>query len=382
VGLYTLAIDAAINPAPGMTERAEVIVASPLKNASEAADELRPTPGPTGNRIATTSRAQISIGQLVGLRNGPPPAPDGEPPTTPEDVSATAVSGARVDVSWTSSSDNVGVHHYSVRRAVVESGTPGPFTEVAQATTTTFADVSVTGTTTYRYVVVAVDADGNESETSDHADATTPVAIVWRGSTTAFGKGATSLTLTRPGTAVTGDMLIAVIDLRSSATVVPPGGWTEILSVQNRTALRQAAYWHVLSAGDPASYQWTWPGATVAGGSLLAYSGVDSLNPIDDSGSQLSGNSVVMTAPPITTTVSGAVVLAIFGHAADGTIAVPAGLAARAFIAVTGPSAKLSLLVADETRASPGMVAARTTTASKSAVSIGSSIALRPASDP
>ena len=90
--------------------------------------------------------------------------PDTEVPTTPTDLTATAVSGTRIDLAWTASTDNVGVTGYNIFRGGVQVGT---------SSTVNFSDTALQPSTTYVYTVVAFDAAGNTSDSSDSASATT-----------------------------------------------------------------------------------------------------------------------------------------------------------------------------------------------------------------
>jgi beta-lactamase superfamily II metal-dependent hydrolase len=95
--------------------------------------------------------------------------PDTTAPTAPGSLVASAVSTTEIDLSWTASTDNVGVKDYRVYR-----GTDGvTFSLAGTSTTTGFADLGLTAGTTYSYRVTAVDAAGNESSPSS-ASATTP----------------------------------------------------------------------------------------------------------------------------------------------------------------------------------------------------------------
>jgi chitodextrinase len=89
---------------------------------------------------------------------------DTTPPSAPTNLSATARSGA-VDLTWTASTDNVGVVDYQVLR----DGFP-----VGTATATSYTDTAVQPQTTYAYSVVARDAANNSSPPSNVATATTP----------------------------------------------------------------------------------------------------------------------------------------------------------------------------------------------------------------
>src|SRR5205814_985503 len=77
----------------------------------------------------------------------------------------TAVSSSQINLSWTASTDNVGVSGYRVYRSWEESRV---------ATTTAYANTGLAPSTTYSYTVAAYDAAGNLSAQSASASATTP----------------------------------------------------------------------------------------------------------------------------------------------------------------------------------------------------------------
>lgn len=88
-------------------------------------------------------------------------------PTAPPALTATAVSPTEVDLSWSPSTDNVGVDHYQIIR-------DGAKMADTAGAGTTYGDTTVVGTTTYTYTVMAVDAAGNVSAPSPPATVTTP----------------------------------------------------------------------------------------------------------------------------------------------------------------------------------------------------------------
>jgi beta-glucanase (GH16 family)/fibronectin type 3 domain-containing protein len=94
---------------------------------------------------------------------------DTQPPTAPANLSVTAQTATSVSLSWTASTDNVGVTGYTVYRGTTAVGTLG-------GTTTTYTDSSLTPGTTYSYTVVASDAAGNKSAASTGVSATTAAA--------------------------------------------------------------------------------------------------------------------------------------------------------------------------------------------------------------
>lgn len=96
---------------------------------------------------------------------------DSQAPTAPTGVSGTAVSISQVNLSWTASTDNVGVTGYKVYRCAGASCSN--FTQIGTPTGTSYNDTGLTVSTTYRYQVSAVDAEGNESSRSSTVTVTT-----------------------------------------------------------------------------------------------------------------------------------------------------------------------------------------------------------------
>ncbi len=91
--------------------------------------------------------------------------PDTEAPTVPTNLNATAISGTRVDLTWTASTDNVGVTGYKVFRDSAQVGT---------SPTASYSDTTCSPNTTYSYTVSAYDAALNESAQSAPDVVTTP----------------------------------------------------------------------------------------------------------------------------------------------------------------------------------------------------------------
>ena len=96
---------------------------------------------------------------------------DTQKPTVPSITSGTAVSSSRVDLAWTTSTDNVGVTGYTVYR----NGSPISTTTGPSATT--YSDLTVSPSTTYNYTVDAFDAANNHSNQSSVKVVTTPAVV-------------------------------------------------------------------------------------------------------------------------------------------------------------------------------------------------------------
>jgi chitodextrinase len=95
----------------------------------------------------------------------PAPYEDSVPPSAPSGLAATATSSSSVSLSWTASTDNVGVVGYNIFRNGTKVGT---------STTTPYSDNGLASNTTYTYTVTAFDAAGNASPASNSVTVTTP----------------------------------------------------------------------------------------------------------------------------------------------------------------------------------------------------------------
>jgi chitodextrinase len=100
------------------------------------------------------------------------PPPDTTPPTAPTNLTSTSTSSTQISLSWTASTDNVGVTAYKVERC---SGAGcANFVQIAAPTATTFNDTGLTASTSYSYRVRATDAAGNNSSYSNVFSTATP----------------------------------------------------------------------------------------------------------------------------------------------------------------------------------------------------------------
>ncbi|MFF1572274.1 DUF4434 domain-containing protein [Leifsonia sp. NPDC058292] len=90
-------------------------------------------------------------------------------PSVPSSLSATSSGVTSVALSWTASTDNVGIAGYKLYRG-------GSLVKVIQGTGTTFTDAGLSPSTSYSYRLAAFDAAGNVSAQSTAASATTAAA--------------------------------------------------------------------------------------------------------------------------------------------------------------------------------------------------------------
>ena len=88
-------------------------------------------------------------------------AADTTPPSAPTGLTAHRASTTRIDLTWTASTDNVGVTGYRVERCQGNNCTN--FAQVGTPTTTNLSDTGLPANTIYRFRVRAADAAGNLS---------------------------------------------------------------------------------------------------------------------------------------------------------------------------------------------------------------------------
>ncbi len=133
----------------------------------DIAEDRKVTAVGTYSATAPLTSSGRWIMQMVAFRAA---SGDTTPPTAPSNLTAT-LSGSQINLSWTASTDNVGVTGYRVERC------QGPgcssFVQIATATTTTYSDTGL-GAGSYSYRVRATDAAGNLSPYSNIASATIP----------------------------------------------------------------------------------------------------------------------------------------------------------------------------------------------------------------
>lgn len=112
-----------------------------------------------GNESAKSTAVSMSTANL----------PDATPPTIPLNVLVTAVSSSTVTLSWSPSSDNVGVTGYKV---YVDG-----LSLVSLGNVTSYQVTGLTQSTTYSFNITAFDAEGNESQFSQTVSETTTLPI-------------------------------------------------------------------------------------------------------------------------------------------------------------------------------------------------------------
>ncbi len=125
---------------------------------------LSPSTGYTFSVYAYDSQSNSSPQSNSVNATTQAPIVDTTPPSVPTNLSANAISSSQINLSWTASTDNVGVTGYDIYRGGVQIGT---------SATNGYSDSGLAASTQYTYTVSAYDASGNNSAQSTSASATT-----------------------------------------------------------------------------------------------------------------------------------------------------------------------------------------------------------------
>ena len=222
------------------------------------------------------------------------PGQDTTPPTAPSNLTATAASASQINLSWTASTDNVGVTGYLVERC---SGAGcSNFAQIGTPPSTSFSDTGLTASTSYSYRVRATDAAGNLSAYSNTATATTTGTT---GGTIKFIQGtyqtpqspSTSVAVTYTAAQSAGDLNVVAVGWNDTTSTVSSitdtSGNTYVLAVGPTvgTALTQSIYYakNIAAAAAGANTVTVRFSAAAAFPDvrILEYSGLNPTSPLD-----------------------------------------------------------------------------------------------------
>lgn len=159
--------------------RVERCSGSSCTNYSQIATPTTTSYSDTGRSASTTYRYRVratdattNLSGYSSVANATTPAVDTKAPTTPGNLTAIPASSTQINLSWSASTDNVGVTQYLVERCTGASCTN--YIQIGTPTATSYNDTGLTVSATYRYRMRAKDAANNLSVYSTVVNATTP----------------------------------------------------------------------------------------------------------------------------------------------------------------------------------------------------------------
>lgn len=203
------------------------------------------------------------------------------------------------------------------------------------------------------------------------------ITLVGSTSNATGNAGAGDLTLAYPAGLQLDDILIAQIAVRGNRNITPPAGWTLINRTVNSNELTQAVYLRRAGATNPVA-EWEFSNSDRAGGSMIAYRGVDPVVPVNVFSANTS-TSASVTASSVTPTVTDTQLVGLFALARGGSgFTPPAGMSEHEDLATAGNNG-ITVALTDEAYA--GGTAAtgnRTAIAEHSNDGIAHLVALQP----
>jgi hypothetical protein len=199
-----------------------------------------------------------------------------------------------------------------------------------------------------------------------------------------------TLSLPRPSGVAAGDVLIAHVVLHTHSfnadPLGPPAGWNEVRVDTDANHVTAGVFWRLATGSEPADYTFTNnSGDTTqqATGVVLAYRGLDTIDPIDDDAvaTDITGSDTVV-APSLTTSHPGGRLLSLVGVYGNdqGPADPPGSMTERYESTVVSETAVIEVLgeAADEVLPSAGATGTRTTSVPGTDTSVVQAIALRP----
>lgn len=185
----------------------------------------------------------------------------------------------------------------------------------------------------------------------------------YRSANTTLNLSSNSVQVTVPTGTVNGDLLLALIYFNdSTVNITAPAGWTIVDSI-NTTITAKAILYSRIALSEPANYTWNFDLTARNHGLMTAYSGANTVSPINAHGVQGNDLGSNCIAPSITTVVDNCllVFLGQMDSSLSTTWTAPAGMTER-FDANEVSSSE----VADVVLASAGASGTKTATPSDS----------------
>jgi hypothetical protein len=177
------------------------------------------------------------------------------------------------------------------------------------------------------------------------------------------GSGSSELIIQTPAGVTAGDVLIASVGKRQLGTgITPPAGWTLVLDTTTNADVQQATFYTVLTSTPATSYTFLLGGTTRGTGGIVAYSGVDTNNPIDASAARVNASGSIV-APSVTTAQPNSMVLASYSQADSTSFTQGSGMTKRYDVTSSGggkPDTKIASAGQDSLQAAAGASGTKT----------------------
>lgn len=273
-------------------------------------------------------RATDAAGNLSGYSNIPtvltPAASDTTSPSAPANLTATPVSTSQINLSWSASTDNVGVTGYRLERCLGSGCTS--FSQIATPTGPTYSDTGLTASTPYSYRVSATDAAGNISGFSNTVSVVTlaaqgnPPAIAFVQAKYATPHPSQSVvTVTFSAAQTAGDLNVAVVGWNDTSATVSSVSDTSgnlytlaIGPTRVSGAITQSIYYakNILAAAANSNVLTVRFSASAISPDIriLEYKGLDPASPLDVASAATGNNSTSASPSAVTSNANDLIV--------------------------------------------------------------------------
>ena len=202
------------------------------------------------------------------------------------------------------------------------------------------------------------DCDGQYAPGNPNAE------IVFRGVASAIAE-ATSFTIPKPTGTIQDDVMIASIGIRPETIIItPPSGWTLVRRMNNTNQFQNslAVYIKVAGTSEPSDYMWSFSATGRCSGGILAFSGVDTTNPINVENGQSTPHSLSHSTPSVTTTVANTILVTSHTFSSTATWIEPNGMTEAFDVAGRGQTTGGSYVLQTTAGNTGGKVATAVTT--------------------
>jgi hypothetical protein len=262
---------------------------------------------------------------------------------------------------------------YDVYRA---SAADGPYEKLnaSPLTTAAYRDTSAPrGTSHYRVIAIV---NGTPSLPASVA-AVRQIHLV--GASSGASRTSSTLQLDVPPAPQVGDLMIATVTTAAASTITAPPGWTAVRTDTSGQALRQVVFSRLVANGDPTSFSWTLSQAVATVGTIEVYRGVDTVSPIEANTGRVNAASSSIQITPASSASPHAVAFVAYAVAWNATITAPQVIIDHVGVGTQRGNSRVAVRVGDRVMPAPGTTGPMTAASSKSSVSIGQVIVLRPA---
>ena len=195
-----------------------------------------------------------------------------------------------------------------------------------------------------------------------------------------------SVQIINPTGLAVGDLMLAFLSQNNpgSPVVSTATGWTSVLTrtyTSGGNTVGTSVYYRFATAADLSngSFTFSFTSSRRSAGAIMVFRGVDTVTPLNASGSQGNASSTSLTAPSVTTADNDTMLVASYGFVQGSNSATPPAGMTEAFDAATGAGPNgITIEGAYGLQAAEGATGTKVATAASASVNIGALVALTP----